>query len=359
MKLLHCIFSAVLLFSCSETIEKNCFESEKEKSEYVEEKPYTVKEIIAEKPSYLEIEDLKNFRTFKEDSLYTHEYKWKNYDEIMKQKETELKDFKNAFHNAFMIYKQQDVSNTKYALGRNDLGYWLLKIADHKPSAYFLGLSFSHYYFNEIQNQPLIKDDFLQIEGSLVQIIKVAGLPGYDDYSAIADGKMFKVNLKELTKDTDQDGYNDIFERCFGLNPDDKDSDGDGINDFADVNPMYKSEKNKFTELYEMLLPTYAGTPDFKKDPYYFEVFKTDCDYFHQITPGEYKVLFIPETEDKQSQYVRVTDVYHFGISKIRKNKEFPERFYINKWDNSSSTDYAAEYKNGKWELEMVGGMVI
>lgn len=359
MKLLHCIFFAVFLFSCSETIEKNCFESEKEKSEYVKEKPYTVKEIIAEKPSYVEIEDLKNFRTFKEDSLYTHEYKWKNYDEIMKQKETGLKDFKNAFHNAFMIYKQQDVSNTKYALGRNDLGYWLLKITDHKPSAYFLGLSFSHYYFNEIQNQPLIKDDLLQIEGSLVQIIKVAGLPGYDDYSAIADGKMFKVNLKELTKDTDQDGYNDIFERCFGLNPDDKDSDGDGINDFADVNPMYKSEKNKFTELYEMLLPTYAGTPDFKKDPYYFEVFKTDCDYFHQITPGEYKVLFIPETEDKQSQYVRVTDVYHFGISKIKKNKEFPERFYINKWDNSSSTDYAAEYKNGKWELEMVGGMVI
>ncbi|WP_346985598.1 hypothetical protein [Chryseobacterium sp. POE27] len=164
-----------------------------------------------------------------------------------------------------MIYKQQDYDNAKYALGKNDLGYWLLKIADHKPSAYFLGLSFSHYYFNEIQNQPLIKYGFLQIEGSLVQIIKVPGLPGYDDYSAIADGKMFKVNLKELMKDMDQDGYNDIFEKCFGLNPDDKDSDGDGINDFVDVNPMYKSEKNKFTELYEMLLPTYAGAPDFKK----------------------------------------------------------------------------------------------
>lgn len=358
MKILYFLACIVLIF-CSETIEKNCFESEKEKAEYIEQKPFTVKEILTKKPSYLEIVDLKNFRSFKEDSLYAHEYKWKNYDEIMKQKETELKDFKDAFRNKFMIYKQQNVGNTKYALGRNDLGYWLLKIADHKPSAYFLGLSFSHYYFNEIQNQSLIKDGLLQVEGSLVKIIKVPGLPGYDDYSAIADGKLFKINLKELMKDTDHDGHNDIFEKCFGLNPDDKDSDGDGVNDFTDINPMYKSEKNKFTELYEMLLPTYAGAPDFKKDPYYFEIFKTDCDYFHQINPAEYKVLFIPEDKDKQSYYVRITDVYHFGVSKIRKNKEFPERFYIEKWDNSSSTDYAAEYKNGKWELEMIGGIVI
>jgi hypothetical protein len=38
-------------------------------------------------------------------------------------------------------------------------------------------------------------------------------------------------------KDSDGDGYNDIFEKCFGLNPDNKDTDGDGINDFEDLNP--------------------------------------------------------------------------------------------------------------------------
>ncbi|WP_228463146.1 hypothetical protein [Chryseobacterium cheonjiense] len=98
MKILY--FPALIpLISCSSTIEKNCFESEKEKSEYVEQRSFTVKEILTKKPSYLEIVDLKNFRSFKEDSLYAHEYKWKNYDEIMKQKETEFKDFKHAFHN--------------------------------------------------------------------------------------------------------------------------------------------------------------------------------------------------------------------------------------------------------------------
>jgi hypothetical protein len=49
---------------------------------------------------------------------------------------------------------------------------------------------------NRIQQIPIIKDGFLQFEGSLVKIIKVAGLPGYDDYSAIEDGKLFKINLK-------------------------------------------------------------------------------------------------------------------------------------------------------------------
>lgn len=360
MKILY-FLALIPLISCSSTIEKNCFESEKEKPEYVEQKPFTVKEIIENKPDYLEIVNLKKYRSFKEDSLESrHPYdsdeiletKWKTYQE-------DYKIFKEKFSNQFSFSHKQQVGKRLYALGTNNLGFWLLAIENNKPSAYFLGLSFSHYYFNEVQNQPLIKDGFLQIEGSLVQIIKVPGLPGYDDYSAIADGKMFKVNLKELMKDTDQDGYNDIFEKCFGLNPDDKDSDEDGINDFVDINPMYRSEKNKFTELYEMLLPTYAGAPDFKKDPYYFEVFKTDCDYFHQINPGEYKVLFIPENEDKQSYYVRFTGVCDFGISKIRKNKEFPERFYINKWGSSSSTDYAAEYRNGKWELEIIGGIDI
>lgn len=359
MKFICCIFFMVSLYSCSKSIEENCFVTDQEEREYVEEKPFTVKEILAEKPSYVQIIDLKSFRTFKEDSIYAHEYDGEKYELILNKEATEYKDFKKYFHEGFVIYKQQNYRNAQYALGKNDLGYWLLKIADGKPSAYFLGLSFSHYYFNEIQDQPIIKDGFLQIEGSLVKIIQVAGLPGYDDYSAIAEGKLFKINLSALMKDTDEDGYNDIFEKCFGLNPDHQDSDGDGINDFLDVNPMYQSGKNKFTELYEMLLPTYASAPDFKNDPYHFIVFKTDCDYFHQINPSQYKVLFAPENKNKESHYLRSTDVYHFGISKIKKNKAYPERFYIEEWDSSSSTNYAAEYRNGKWELEMLGGIVI
>ncbi|MDQ0593951.1 hypothetical protein QFZ37_002320 [Chryseobacterium ginsenosidimutans] len=359
MKILYFAFFVLLFSSCSKNIDENCFIVKEEKSVYIEEKPYTIKEILAEKPNYLEIISLKSFRTFKEDSIYVHDHKWENYEQRMKGKEIDLKDFKDKFFDDFMFFNNEKIGNVQYTLGRNNLGYWLLKIEKNKPSAYFLGLSFSHYYLNEIQTRPIIKDGFLQIEGSLVKIIKVPGLPGYDDYSSIDEGMLFKINLKDLTKDADNDGYNDIFEKCFGLNPNNKDSDEDGIIDFEDPNPMFKSEKNKFTDLYENLLPEYSERLDFKKRPYYFEVFKSDCDYFRQVNPKEYKVLFTSENEDQQTDYIKSTDVFNFGISKIKKNKMFPERFYIQKWGSSSSTDYAAEYKDGKWKLEVVGTIVV
>ncbi|MBO6200556.1 MAG: hypothetical protein J6N74_02920, partial [Chryseobacterium sp.] len=122
---------------------------------------------------------------------------------------------------------------------------------DNDAKAYFLGLSFSHYYINEIQTEPMIKNGELQLQGSLVKIIKVGGLPGYDDYSAIDDGKLFRIKLSDLEKDSDKDGYNDIFEESFGLDPYSTDTDSDGIDDFNDLNPLFKSEKNKFTSLFQ------------------------------------------------------------------------------------------------------------
>lgn len=89
----------------------------------------------------------------------------------------------------------------------------------------------------------MIENGFLQLQGSLVKIVKVPGLPGYDDYSVISDGKLFTIKLEDLTRDSDHDGYNDIFEQSFGLNPDSKDTDGDGINDFEDLSPMFTSGK--------------------------------------------------------------------------------------------------------------------
>lgn len=163
----------------------------------------------------------------------------------------------------------------------------------------FLGLSFSHYYFNRVQKHPIIKGDYLQIEGSLVKIVKVTGLPGYDDYSAIEDGKLFKIKLKDLMQDSDQDGYNDIFEKSFGLNPNNKDTDGDGIDDFNDMNPMYKSEKNKFSQLYEQIIQTNSGILNSTKQNYSFSIYNNDCDYFHQINPN-FRVLFIPENKKEE-----------------------------------------------------------
>lgn len=74
----------ILLVSCSETVEDRCFESEKQKAEYVEQKPFTIKEILENKPDYLEIIDLKKYRSFKQDSTESiHRY---DSDEVQEER---------------------------------------------------------------------------------------------------------------------------------------------------------------------------------------------------------------------------------------------------------------------------------
>ncbi|MET3538915.1 ASCH domain-containing protein [Chryseobacterium limigenitum] len=355
MKFLY-FFVFALFFSCTKSLEDRCFTKGEEKSDYVEEKPYTVKQILEEKPDYLEIINLDKFRSFKKDSseYRSNYYSSEANEQYWKDQKIIFVNFEKQFFGQFEYSFKQNNDSVQYALGRNGLGYWLLEIRNNQPSAYFLGLSFSHYYFNKIQENPIVKDGFFQIEGSLVKLIKT---PRQDSYAALEDGKLFKIDLKELKKDSDKDGYNDIFEKSFGLNPKNKDSDGDGINDFDDTNPMFRSEKNKFSELYQRLLPEYAGVPNFKQLHYYFEVFETDCDYFHQVNP-DYRILFVSEEKNKKSDYIKVTDVFDYGFSKIRKDKTYPNKFYLYEWGSSHTNSYSAEYKNGKWELEMTGQIV-
>ncbi|MCA6066560.1 hypothetical protein JI747_005170 [Chryseobacterium sp. RG1] len=355
MRILYFIAFALVVSCSKNNIEEHCFITKEEKPVYVEKKPYTVKEILEKKPEYLQIIDLKEYRSFKKDSL---EFRDGFSEEKVKANKEKYKLFNEKFPDYFSYSGYYRDGTILYALGSSELGFWLLKIENDKPSAYFLGLSFSHYYINDIQEKPIIKDGYLQFEGSLVKIIKVPGLPGYDDYSAIEDGKLFKIKLDDLMKDSDQDGYNDIFEEAFALNPDNKDTDGDGINDFEDMNPLFKSEKNKFSELYTLLLPSYAEDIDFKKSHYTFEVFKSDCDYFHQISP-EMRVLFISKDDKKRTYYTRITDVTRNGVSNMKRDPNNANRFYISKSGSSYQNDYAAEYKEGKWVLEMIGGIVI
>lgn len=362
MKFLY-FFFFTLFFSCTKSLEDRCFIKEGEQffEGYVQEDPFTVKQILDKKPDYLEIINLKKFRNFKQDSLEyrSNVYNLEANEKYWKDQKVIFADFDKYFFGQFEYSFKQNNGNIKYALGRNGLGYWLLEIKNNQPFAYFLGLSFSHYYFNKIQNVPIVKDGFFQIEGSLVKIVKVSGLPGYDDYSAIEEGKLFKINLKDLLKDSDKDSYNDIFEKSFGYNPNSKDTDGDGINDFEDLNPLFKSEKNKFISLYEDLLAkqVHYNTGQYKKAHYFISPFKSDCDYFTKVNP-EYRVLFIPEDKHNQTDYLKVTDVFNYGFSKIQKDKTNLNKFHFSEWSGGTSTSFVAEYKNGKWELEMTGQIV-
>ncbi|MFC3757063.1 hypothetical protein ACFONJ_13870 [Chryseobacterium tructae] len=349
----------VFFFSCSKSIEDKCFVEKMNTEDIVilneDPQSYTLKQILSEKPKYLEIINLTAYRDFKTDRT---EYLLQAMDS---GKEGETREnnfilFDEKFSNQFVCFAKQQVGNILYGVGVNKLGYWLLKVENNKPSAYFFGLSPNQYYFNKTQQDLFVQGDYLQIKGSLVSPVQSNESDKNKDYSVIEDGKLFTIKLTDLMRDSDNDGYNDIFENSFGLNPHQEDTDRDGINDFEDMNPMFKSSKDKFTLLYESLLPN--ASIDSEKKNYEFQVYRSDCDYFHQINPVQ-KVLFVPEDKKEQTYYTKVSDIIEEMISPIQKNEKNPARFYIYKVGSYFKNDYAADYENGKWVLKVVGGYII
>lgn len=140
MKILYCL-AFIPLISCSESTESRCFaddDSEVFRS-YAEKKPFTVQQILENKPDYLEIINLNTYRSFKIDSVESHGYtdsdgiaekKWKKYT-------ADFEIFENKFSGQFMFSGKQQVGHLLYALGKNQLDLWLLKIENDSPSAYF------------------------------------------------------------------------------------------------------------------------------------------------------------------------------------------------------------------------------
>lgn len=119
----------------------------------------------------------------------------------------------------------------------------------------------------------------------------------------------------------------------------------------------FKSEKNKFISLYESILAKQVDyhTEQYKKAHYFIVPLKSDCDYFTRVNP-KYRVLFVSENKNKQTDYLKATDVFNNGVSKIRKDKTDPNKFYLYEWGSSYTRDYSAEYKSGKWIFKNIGG---
>lgn len=173
------------------------------------------------------------------------------------------------------------------------------------------------------------------------------------------DGKLFKIKLVDLERDSDNDGYNDIFEKSFGLNPNNSDSDGDKINDFEDINPLFQSEKNKFTSLYEELLQEHFSfeVKNLKKMHYFFIPYQSDCEYLQKVNP-KFRILILPKNS-KQTNYLKVTDVVDNGFSKIKRDKKDANKFYITEFGNSFTNEFVVEFKKGKWIITMVSRTVV
>lgn len=94
---------------------------------------------------------------------------------------------------------------------------------------------------------PLLSwtDGHLRLEFSAVTdpkalaVLRPYGPFGRPPGTPPADRQVWDISLFETTRDTDGDGWTDIEEKRLGARLDSADSDGDGIDDGADVCPMF------------------------------------------------------------------------------------------------------------------------
>ncbi len=128
------------------------------------------------------------------------------------------------------------------------------------------GKSWLYYYTGIVQKQPLFvkwystyplinEQGDLQIEACLLRQMSSFIMPfGAPSYQLVIDGLLLTLDLRTLGKDSDSDGLTDIVEAKFRTDPNNADTDGDGIPDNLDLNPRFASKRTDKSIIFEALI---------------------------------------------------------------------------------------------------------
>ena len=354
MKFLNFLFLAAII-SCDKkpetfnqkSIEENCFQivkvgKETPKKQYVEP---SKEDILQNFPKHIQYKTLENKGNFEGNLDFFNKETEKEKQFIASPEyQTIFKDFISDLPEFQYLSKQN-----QFALAKNKYGLWLIeKSGNQKAKPYFLGLTqnaFVNYDFNA-PNFTFLSENAVHLSGSIVKVTRLSSFPILPKYEVIKDDVEFSIPLAEIKRDSDQDGYNDLFEQFIGLNPTQKDSDDDGLNDFEDANPRYASVSSKFSAMYEAIVDETSP-----KTHYSFTEVLTDCDYFNQINPKNRKFLFYNTEEQIPIKEDVLDHFFSVKYSKISENKFYPNTYDIDYADQKGSGNISAEFINGKWKI--------
>ena len=341
----------LLLFSCKNSTEENCFENgEKDNTNFPEFQVEQLNNITKANPDHVQLHENKMSESY--DSIMNKVYDDAFADEKtwhLKQKKykSEFSELIIAFKDQFIFKNIQKQNDIVFGLAENQFGYWLLEIKNTVPNAYFLGLS-DYTYINNKQKEKFVKNDKIFLDGSFIRVSESWGYPFGPPMEVVKDQITFEIDLNEVLKDTDKDRFNDLFEKLILLNPQSKDTDQDGINDFIDVNPLYKKEQSKFSILYQQIMDLDYQNQDFSSLNYSFAGYFSDCEYFQKVNPTKAKVLIYPENKRD-----RLKNDYRLGkftmyYGKIKKSKD-ANTFNIHYGSGSGGGNISAKFESGKW----------
>jgi hypothetical protein len=235
-----------------------------------------------------------------------------------------------------------------YTLAKNKYGLWIVEKMKEEYKPYFLGLT-QNIYLPDLysKNQTFLKDSLFVMKGSIVGIQRLSRVPMLPKYEVVDDGIEFSIALDDLKKDSDKDGFNDIFENFIGLSPLLADADDDGISDFDDANPKFKTGKDRFTAMYEALIDHGSS-----KTKYSFTEILTDCSYFQAINPKNVKVLIYNTTNEAPLKDDVLDLFFPSKYSKMRMYKNYDNVYFTDFSDETGDGTLSAEFLNGKWKFD-------
>ena len=345
----------LVLISCNKIAEKKelkhsqdlCFQTLG--LNYEDKKPSvsvaSAKDILKSLPKHVQISDDEKGTLF----LFEKE---KYQGNLAKEKAWFISEaYKAKFKNWLSLLDEFNylAKHGNYALAKNKYGMWLIEKTDKSAKPYFLGLTQNFYIpISENENLEFIKEENIVLSGSLLLVERLSRYPIVPKYTVIKDRQLFSVDLNAVKKDTDGDGYNDLFEDFIGINANSKDTDSDGTDDFNDLNPRFKSETSKLTEMYAAI----ADEQGIKKQ-YSFTEILTDCPDFQNINPKNQRFLFYNTSEQLKLKNDVLDQFFPVKYSKIQrpKNQLENETYFMDFGDGKGDGNLSAEYINGKWKI--------
>ncbi|GEN77619.1 hypothetical protein [Chryseobacterium hagamense] len=344
MKSLLVLLFPVYLFS-----QENCFDDgQKHYSAKGKLSHYTqmTEFILLNNPKHIKYKENRANLSYEEDERMD-EYSGMPYEQRMSEDYKRFEIFYKYFNHQFHYIRLQKAGKSLYAVAENQFGHWLLEIKGRKPKAYYIGFS-KNTYVNRRQKNGFIRNNTLFLDGSFISIKK--GIR-FDEWTAVKDFLTFEISLDDIKKDSDGDGYNDLFEHLIFLNSDSRDTDGDGISDFEDLNPLHASERNRFTELFESIIESDLGeNEDATRDYYSFKIYESDCNFFQRIHPKDTRILVLSGSQAYQLENNSRSSPFGTFYGRIKKGPD-ETTFYIPYFKSSSGGRIIAEYKDGKWSV--------
>ena len=262
--------------------------------------------------------------------------------------------------------------------GRPLPGLWVAYSTDS-------GSSWEYYYTGLVQkkplfvkwysNSPLINDNGdLQIEACLFIQDRTIGPWGMEHFKLALseDGLLLTFDLQTLRRDSDDDGLTDIAEAKFHTDPNNPDTDGDGIHDNLDMNPRFSLPRTDKTIVFEAVLNederlpfTWGGAyelipldevtlPSYATDTTPTLMIVTDDPNLLAVQPTRMRIIFLTSEEYDNEPHYYSDDLEGYRITPLFKADHLDDTFVFSMSSTKGSVwesgYYATRTKEG-WDI--------